>query len=139
MSGSASSCDVSVLQPGMPCIIDVNSVNSPTGLWWGEVIEITEHDRFVTVSAKITRGKFQLGAFSIPIYSDERQGQEPGINYHVYPETATTISLLARVERAQEETRQARNAAAHWRQTHLDTMEHLIRSGATKAEPPKPA
>jgi len=75
------------LQVGQKCIIQVDTVNSPTGWWIGEITGFENHDTWTTVDAVITgplsRTKLEpyseKGAttFTTPIH--------PSVNYHVYP------------------------------------------------------
>ena len=94
MSGTANICDN--FKPGDPCIIKVDSVNSPEGLWWGEIIDVQAHGNYLSVEAKITGGRvvFANSYPMNPIHSDENSGKIPHVNYIVYPSTTTTNDLF---------------------------------------------
>lgn len=132
MSGTAHVCDKDLLQPGMPCIIQVDCVNSPTGLWWGEVTATETRENYLSIAAKITGGRFQLNDWK-PVKSDEEKNRTPSLNYRVYPDNETTRMLFEFVHRAEAETAEANTRAVHWHRTHLDvianTMAHLLREG----------
>ena len=130
--GSANLCDKELLKPGDDCIIEVDSVNIPTGLWWGEVISVEEHDTYISVKAKITGGCFQVVGSHKAIRSDEHAKRVPHVNYTVYPDTKTVRQLFSQLQQSKNETAAARKNARQCKSTHLDTMEHLVRSGVVK-------
>jgi hypothetical protein len=133
MPGTANLCDAGLLEPGSMCIIEVDDVNSPTGLWWGTVVEVIPHDNYLAVSAKITGGKFTMNGDS-PVLCNEEQGQTPHVNYTVYPSTKTTRRLFSCIKREQANAERARMKSLQWKTTHLETMEHLVRRGLVSPE-----
>ena len=69
------------LNPGDKCIIDVNEVNYPTGYWDGEVISCVDQGTWFEVKAKITN-------------QGDYEGQQPNVNYNVYPKTNDFDNLI---------------------------------------------
>jgi len=135
--GTGNVCDKELLTVGSPCIIEVNDVNSPTGIWWGEVVEVRCHDTYLSIIAKITGGRFQLVELGKAVRSDECMGQVPSVNYDVFPDTESIRQLFWRIQRAEAATDQAKRDVAHWRTVHLETMEHLARTLGKSCVPPK--
>lgn len=137
MSGTGNYEDQPFLGPGRSCIIVVDDVNSPTGIWWGKVVETnvsgSPGNQYLQVEAQIDGGAFRLaldiGRCGDPIRSDEYRGQTPRANYRVYPDTATTRQLFQQIITARAETCMARDNAKLWRRAHLETVEHLARLG----------
>lgn len=137
--GTANTCDKDLLQPGAACIIMVDEANSPTGVWWGKVVEVDVRKTYLWIKAEITGGRFQLIQNSLEaIQSTENNGLVPSINYRVYPDTTTTRHLLHLLQLAREATRQEaserQNQVGFWRTMHLETMAHLLREGLIKPD-----
>lgn len=111
MSGSAKFCDKDLLTVGSPCIIEVNDVNSPTGLWWGEVIDVKNHNDWLEIIAKITGGEFKVysNVRTIPVKSDQYKDVIPHVNYTVYPCTETIIWLFERIKNLEKLRENANN------------------------------
>jgi len=98
------------LEIGDLCIIDVDSVNSPTGLWWGTVVSCTEHEDvrrpWYTITAVIT-GPFNRDHTNPggDTYGDKKS--LPSVNYNVFPADDGTANLIAynlKKERAMRRT-----------------------------------
>lgn len=100
MPDTANLCDKELLQPGKPCIIIVDEVNNPTGIWWGEIISVEPRNTWLEVTARVKGGRFALDERRKPIYSDEHQGLEPSKNYRVVPDTKTIREMLAQMAHA---------------------------------------
>lgn len=131
--GTAHKDDRSLLKPGSPCIIEVDDVNWPPGLWWGTVDAVDEHENYLSVSATITGGRVRftygraIGHPFAPIKNDENLGQKVG-TCSVYPDTGSTRLLVRRLMDARDDADKARNAAASWRQTFLDALVYIIKA-----------
>lgn len=130
--GTANLCDEKSLQPGMPCIIMVDDVNSPTGIWWGEVVETHSEKTYLRVSAKITGGRVSFYSTKYgcgekhPLETNEEKDTEPNVNYRVYPNNETTRHFLTEREAKEEELKKAQESAIYWRKVHLQTMAYLV-------------
>lgn len=133
MSGSTYKFGDQLLVPGAPCIIVVDTANSPAGTWWGVVREVESalERTYIKVRAEIV-GRFDL-AHNLGGSLDERpadpgqgKGREPTVNYRVYPDTDLTRSLFRWIENAELKTKRAEQSAAAWKATHTETMEHLV-------------
>lgn len=112
MPGQANHCDKPLLQLGDACIIEVNEVNSPTGIWEGVVGGVEDVDgRWLRVRATIKGG--------------EHDGREPSVNYGVLPDTATVRDLVSRLKRSQSETVGERLRANHFLELHVETVRRL--------------
>jgi len=97
------------LKVGDRCIIEVDEVNRPTGLWWGRVTSVGPEDW--KVEAVIDGGKFHVSReefiYGKPVLTDERKDQEPSVSYYVLPDTDSVRALLQRLQRFEENLRQA--------------------------------
>lgn len=126
MSGSANLCTESLLVPGAPCIIEVDPANNPTGYWWGTVKTVERRDYGLVVVAEISGGPFCLDSNWNKVLTNDKKGSVPCVNYHVYPDTETYIRLVQKLLAMEEKVQRERNNALRWKQTHLDTMAHLV-------------
>lgn len=131
--GTANLCDQHELKEGAPCIIEVDEVNSPTGVWWGEVIEAVDQGTYLSVQAVI-KGRFKLNRDWEPVVGGENGGRQPGMNYQVYPATKTVQSIFWKLQLEKNEVALWKGRMEHWRETHLDTMTHLVREGVVRPE-----
>ena len=122
MSGRYYEADAPLLQPWMPCIIDVDQSNQPTGMWWGEVT--------ATGEAKITGGAVlftnPLHGGDEPLRSDEHAGKIPYLNYRLYPDTETTRHLLWKRHYVQGLLRDAQAEARQWRNAHESAIKATV-------------
>jgi len=108
MSGRAYLEDEVFLKPGASCIIRVNELNFPTGLWWGTVIEQPSTiGKCLLVKAKISGGRFGFSKPGVRIKSDEAMDVIPSGNYDVYPDIAVVRELLDTLESFKEELKKA--------------------------------
>lgn len=131
--GTANACDFERLAVGERCIITVDSVNSPTGTWWGRVTVVAEHDTYLSVGAVIT-GRFELDKTSWrPIYNEGRE-VTPSVNYIVYPDTETVRNLMWKLEQARSSAEKWERRAKAERTKHLEVMTHLVKTGAMPKE-----
>jgi len=117
----------SKLAEGDRCIIHVDSVNSPTGWWWGEVDSITWKDDhnggWGSVTAHIT-GPFQFSPDQFnprPLYGDAVI--KPSVNYGVYPADRETVRLV----RWLMDTTDRKDAEIRKLKTRLDEVRGLIK------------
>lgn len=91
-----------LLVVGGPCILSVDCVNRPTGLWWGTIKTKEKKEDHYEITACITGGKFQFQKeiyssyldITRPIYSNEFKDSFPVINYTIYPDLHFIRSLL---------------------------------------------
>lgn len=112
------------LEPGDRCIIEVDDVNRPTGLWWGLVDAVDQKDGYANVKAHIT-GPFQFTAQqfgSAPNYGSDNT--QPSVNYSVYAATKTSIYLFQRLQ-----TQASRHTAeVHNLRTRLSELRDVVKS-----------
>lgn len=128
MSGQASDWDEHTLKVGDRCIIEVDRVNSPEGLWWGVVTEVNGG----LVSATIQGGRFELDSFDKkPVYSDEHQGREPNLNYTVFPDTRGIRSLFSRVLYMAKEVAYAARRMSDFRDDTAATLDKALQIAAS--------
>lgn len=88
---------------GDPCFIGVDEVNTPCGIWEGEVLSVDPKEGYVSVRAKITDGRLPE---NVRAWLDK----EPSVNYDVYPADKGTANLVRiilqqRVNRAADITK----------------------------------
>ena len=112
---------VKTLVENETCIIRVDSVNYPTGIWWGTISGDEE--------ATITGGRFKMKNGS-PIYSDEHRGAVPAVNYEIFPDNEAVRKLFYEISELKGKLEEARSLAEIWEKTHKETMNHLIREGS---------
>lgn len=99
MSGSDYSNESDyVYKVGEPCWIFVNSVNSPSGRWRGEIVEFNgrscEANGYSSVVAKITDERCtENNSWFI--------GRSPTVNYSVMPRNAHTTAFIELLEKAE--------------------------------------
>ena len=101
------------LKPGDRCIIYVNTVNSPTGWWWGIVDSViwTDDSRggWGNVEAHIT-GEFAFvpdeGPFHEPAYGSSNV--KPHVNYQVFGSDRDTFGLVHRIRSLEEKANESR-------------------------------
>jgi hypothetical protein len=136
--GTGNNCDAAWLSPGNSCIIEVDSVNSPTGFWWGEVIEISHKMDYLHVKAKIVGGRVKFNDGCEEIKSSEQRGVIPNLNYHVYSDTETTRSFVRHIIRETEKLRgKLRDMtclAENNEKLHITTMKALIEQRVIDSE-----
>lgn len=137
MPGDAKIGDRDALNVGASCIIEVNEVNSPTGLWWGKVVavEVIGHDHaFLLVDAVIDGGRFAFEEIRhTPIRSDELKGQQPSVNYSVYPDTETTRELLRRLQYSRQLIVEEHARTGYWQMIFHETITCLGKARAVAA------
>ena len=120
MAATCYTCDEELLKPGMPCIIEIDLANSPSGTWWGEVTAPGE--------AKITGGRVAFTENGHVVRSEEANGQTPFLNYHIYAPTEPVMHLLKQLHRAKEQAATAHNQTRFWKSAN----DQLVEAG-TKA------
>lgn len=85
---------------GDPCILDIDTVNSPTGLWFGTVMTVKKHDTYTTITAQITGPLTPGMSAHAPNYGgpgSEEYGKIPFANYSVYPDTYSNRLFIGRL------------------------------------------
>ena len=83
------------LDVGAPCIIHVNEHNTPSGWWYGIVVQADPCEVRIT-------GKFQLDQ-GRPVHVDGHAHPSIHVNCSAYPDTPTTRSLVAILVRERDE------------------------------------
>lgn len=88
---------------GDACLVLVDDVNTPQGIWDGEVLSVEPREGYFSVRAKITDGR-------LPENFRYWLGKEPSTNYNVHPADQGTRNLVnlilkQRVNRAADITR----------------------------------
>ena len=89
---------------GEPCLISVDSVNTPTGVWWGLVLAVGEkpsedsHKTHISVDAVIT-GEFKPRIGHEKYCPVTGLSKIPTSNFEVYPATRTNIKFWEKVLR----------------------------------------
>lgn len=129
MSGTANFEEKHLFVIDGPCIIVVDDVNRPTGIWWGTVRSIEEKGfescKYLQLVAEITGGKFCIDGK--PIFSDENRGCIPTVNYTVYPDIPSVRQLFQRNSSYIKEYHQISHELRKFKQYHADTMSALGR------------
>lgn len=126
MAGQASIEEKALLTVGSQCIIEVDDVNSPSGIWLGTIRSATAHDTYLSVEAEISGGFF-FDRNGLIVKTEEHAGETPTVNYSVYPYLPsilrgiryhrTTLGELARVRQELDTTRRL----------HTNTIADLLR------------
>lgn len=134
MSVQVNPIDLPHLQVGATCIIVVDSVNSPTGTWWGKVTSV--HGARIDVA--IWGGRFQFTAITweypfVPVLSDEHRGDIPTVHCHAYRDDETTRKLFGQLHAADKAAAVWQERAQHWKEVHHTTMAHIAASGSLRA------
>lgn len=124
-----------LLLPGMSCIIEVDSANSPRGRWWGLVVE-AEVDgegssQYLSIRAKIDGGRLHFDDRLRPIRSDEERGNEPR-NYEVYPDTFLVRDLFSRILYVEGELKEAKGRAGFWQKLYHETFRDMVNGVADR-------
>lgn len=104
------------LKPEDLCWVIVDGVNSPTGYWRGEVVEVTPKDGWNLVRAIITDPRQDPQSPESTGRRDSYFGREPYLNYSVIPsnqefdglvKTITSLEATLDQERVTARTRES--------------------------------
>lgn len=134
LNGYAYISDISLLGEGASCIIRVNDVNSPTGVWWGTVEDVMERDGHLAVRAVITGGRFNIDDTGCIVYSTEKKEVVPYVNYTVYPDTHTTRELFHHLLKAEAKASNLARELKSFRETFFETLERIVRVGVASGQ-----
>lgn len=120
MAASSYPCDEDLLKPGMPCIIEIDLANTPSGTWWGEITSPGE--------AKITGGRVSFTDQGHPVRSEEANGTKPFLNYRIYAPTEPVLALLKQLHWAKGLVETARTQTTFWKKANDQLVEAVTKA-----------
>ncbi len=123
------------LNIGSSCIIVIDTVNSPTGIWWGTITTKNPCDDLPIFTAKITNGRFKMNDDSLnpgPIHSTECKNTVPNVNYSIFPNNELTQTLFRQQQQLEQRFTREKYRADSWKTMHVTTIAQLISQGVEK-------